>query len=394
MEQRPLSRTEQFLLAFWRDLFARGDIGVDDDFFVLGGHSLLSARVSARVTDLFGLELPLAQVFETPTIAELAAYIDDRRAEDEAPHLLPSSLVRLKPGNGRPPLFCMHTLMGGVSDYLLLARHFGPEQPVYAVQGQGLIDNVLPAATVSGMAAHCVKEIRKLQPHGPYHLVGASFAGLVAFEAARQLRAVGEEVALLALFDTWLPYHPSKLQLKVYLRRYLKLQQLRLSYHFNRQSRAARSHLAQLKILPSREKLRYVRAKGEMLRAQMFDKAAGRAQPFGPVNPGEVVELEVRHNRLLHASHAALMRYRPAPYDGKVMYLYATDRTAAPPFDQRRAWSRLARGGLEIYPVQGNHHVMLGDPNVYKVASILEGCLGRLYSVEQELTPVPIAAGS
>jgi acyl carrier protein len=220
MEERPLRRTEEYLLAFWRDLFGSAEIGIHDDFFVLGGHSLLAARLSARITDSFGLELPLAQVFETPTIAELSAYIDDRRAAEQdsrgmsgsagaerRPCLAPtSSLVRLKAGHDRPPLFCMHNFLGGVSDYLLLARRFGPEQPVYAVQGQGLIDNERPAASVAGMAAHCVKELRKLQPHGPYHLAGASYAGLIAFEAARQLHALGEPVALVALFDTWLPY--------------------------------------------------------------------------------------------------------------------------------------------------------------------------------------------
>ncbi|MEO6458555.1 MAG: thioesterase domain-containing protein [Chloroflexia bacterium] len=386
MSERPLSATEEYLLAFWRDLFARGDIGVDDDFFVLGGHSLLAARLSTRVADLFGLEVPLAQVFETPTIAELSAYIDGQRAVDQDPALLPSSLVRLKPGTARPPLFCMHTLMGGVSDYLLFARQFGSEQPVYAVQGQGLIDNELPASTVEGMAAHCVKEIRKLQPQGPYHLVGASFAGLVVFEAARQLRAAGENVALLALFDTWLPYRPSSLQLKVYFLRYIRLQQLRSSYHFNRQRRAAYSHLIQLKPLPPREKLRYVRAKWAMLRERILDKDARRSRSAGLAKPGEVMELEVRHNRMLHASHAALMRYRPSPYDGKVIYLYATNRKGAPLFDQRQAWSHLARGGLELHHILGSHHAMLGPPNVEKVSRILEDCLERLYL--EELTHV------
>ncbi len=382
MEERPLSRTEESLLAFWRDLFGRVEIGIHDDFFVLGGHSLLVARLSARIADLFGLELPLVQVFEMPTIAELSAYIDRQCAADQDPQLLPSSLVRLKTGQPRLPLYCMHNFLGGVSDYLPLARHLGPEQPVYAVQGQGLIDNELPATSVGGMAAHCVKEIRKLQPHGPYHLAGASFAGLVAFEAARQLCAGGEKVALLALFDTWLPYQPSKLQLRTYVRRYIRLQQLRASYHFNRQRRAASSHFAQLMALPARGKLTYVRVRGKTLREQLLGEAARRSWATSQADPHKTMELEVRHNRMLQASQSAITHYRPAIYAGCLVYFYATDRAGAPPFDHRLAWTHLAGGGLELYPIPGSHHVMLGEPNVQTVASIIEECLSRLHREE------------
>src|SRR5262249_30812166 len=116
-----------------------------------------------------------------------------------------SSLVPIRPSGSKPPLFCVHAAGANVLIYRPLARHLSPDQPVYALQAQGLDGIKLPYTNVEEMATHYIKEILTVQPNGPYFLLGASFGGLVVYEMAQQLIAMGEKVALLVLFDTYFP---------------------------------------------------------------------------------------------------------------------------------------------------------------------------------------------
>jgi len=257
----------------------------------------------------------------------------------------------------------MPDLLGGVGSYLLLARHLASPQAVYAVQGRGLVGAERPLTTIGGMAAHGIRELRKLQPHGPYHLAGASFAGLIAFEAARQLRAQGEEVALVALFDTWLPYNPATPGPVLYVQTLVRRLSRRAGSWLQHARRSAR-HLAHAAPRSRKAKLAYLRAR------LVAAARAGRPRPQAPRRP-LFVDLETRHNRILGASRLALVSYRPARYAGRLLYFCATDHTGAPSFDQYQAWSALAAGGIDCCRLPGNHHVLLGEPLVRTVADVL-----------------------
>lgn len=182
----------------WEGVLGRGPIGIRDNFFELGGHSLLAVRVMNRVEEAFGTRLPVATLFQAPTVEKLAGLL---RQEGWTPPW--SSLVVIQAGGSNPPFFCVHDVGGGVLGFRDLARRLGPEQPVYGLQAQGL-DGKRPChRRVEEMAAHYLSEIRSVQPEGPYYLGGLSFGGAVAFEMAQQLRAQGQEVGLVALFDTF-----------------------------------------------------------------------------------------------------------------------------------------------------------------------------------------------
>jgi amino acid adenylation domain-containing protein len=191
------SRLENSLIAVWQEVTGVRQIGLHDDFFDLGGHSLLAVELFAAIERTTGARLPLATIFEAPTVAQLARLM--RSDGWEAPS---GSLVPLSTTGSRPPFFAVTAGDGNVVGYGPLARRLGPDQPFYVLQPFGL-DSAAPLhRTVEAMARHYVRQIRKVQPHGPYLLGGRCFGSLVAYEVAALLEAGGERVALLASIDS------------------------------------------------------------------------------------------------------------------------------------------------------------------------------------------------
>src|SRR5439155_12408102 len=172
-------------------------LGIHDNFFELGGHSLIAVPLFAQIEKQFGKRLPLATLFRAPTVADLAAAIESTCTDEQ------SSLVPIQPNGSRPPFFCVHAIGGNVLEYYDLARHLPSDQPFYSLQSRGLHGKEAPHERIDAMAAHYIKELRELQPNGPYFLGGRSLGGIIAYEMACQLRAQGHEVGLLALLDSY-----------------------------------------------------------------------------------------------------------------------------------------------------------------------------------------------
>src|SRR5947207_15273525 len=193
----PRNLLELELIQLWRRLFRREDIGRQDNFFELGGHSLLAARLATEIDKLLGCKLPIAALFQSPTVESLTRRLT---RENWAPPW--SSLVPLQPLGSQPPLFSVHGVGGDVYGFLELAKLLPPGQPSYGIQAVGLDGKSARHVTVEDMAAHYVKEILSFQRDGPFYLAGYSMGGLIAFEMARQLHRLGQRVALLALLDS------------------------------------------------------------------------------------------------------------------------------------------------------------------------------------------------
>ena len=189
-----LQLTEQ-----WEELL-HVPCGVTDDFFELGGHSLLAVRLMSRIERLYGKNIPLNTLFKAPTIESLASIL--RQEKDGSSS---SPLVPIQTHGSEPPFFCVHPVSGNVLCYRALARRLGAQQPFYALQARGVDDEREPQTRVEAMAADYLEAVRTIQSHGPYLLGGWSMGGLIALEMARQLQAQGEEVRLIALFDTKAP---------------------------------------------------------------------------------------------------------------------------------------------------------------------------------------------
>jgi amino acid adenylation domain-containing protein len=197
----PRTETERWLAGVWRDLLRVERVGVGDSFFELGANSLHTTQLTARVRDQLGIHVHLRHVFASPILEHLARYLDESAG---APAPAPDPLVPLQPDGPRPPLFLVHPVGGAVTHYLTLATMLGDDQPVHAIEDPEL-HGVAPATSLAERAGRYVELIRRVQPHGPYHLGGWSLGGAVAVEMAGQLMDAGEVVAVVLALDSDLP---------------------------------------------------------------------------------------------------------------------------------------------------------------------------------------------
>ncbi|WP_254885727.1 non-ribosomal peptide synthetase [Streptomyces sp. NA02950] len=197
----PRTPREELLCTLFAELLRLPKVGIDDNFFELGGDSIVSIQLVSRIRSVFGAEVSNRAVFQAPTVAQL---IELMGQEDQGEGTGDSGfevVLPLRTAGDKPPLFCVHPV-GGVSwMYAGLLRHLPADQPVYGVQARGIAREEPLPASIPEMAADYVEQIRKVRPHGPYHLLGWSMGALVAHEMAVQLRLSGEEVGLLANLD-------------------------------------------------------------------------------------------------------------------------------------------------------------------------------------------------
>jgi amino acid adenylation domain-containing protein len=338
----PRTPTEKLLTEIWSDVLGVAHIGMHENFFDLGGHSLLAVRLFAQAEKRFRRRWPLATLFQAPTIAQFAATIE----KEWSPKW--SSLVAIKPNGSKPPFFCVHGLGGNVLEFSDLARHLDDDQPFYGLQSQGLDGKHPLLASVEDMAAHYVTEMRELQPVGPYLIGGRSLGGTIAFEMARQLRAEGQEIGLLALLDTY-PSQPARF-----------VQRLA-------------GHATNLKRLSLQGKFAYVVAKARFaprkIKGRVWRTVYDSLQKFGRTLP-RVLHSVTEFNSL--AAH----RYLPQAYDGQVTLFWACDDLRASN-DLVEGWRALAIGGIEVQKIPGTHLDIIKEPHVAELAKKLNDCLQR-----------------
>jgi thioesterase domain-containing protein/acyl carrier protein len=173
-------------------------VGIDDNFFELGGHSLLAVRLISRIRSTLGVEVSVRGLFETPTVETLVKSITDIPASQYAL----DTLLPIRSRGSKPPLFCIHPASGLSWCYAGLLRHLPFDYPVFGLQSKHFLHpSAPPALSVEEIAIEYIGQIQKVQPHGPYHLVGWSFGSLIAHAIATRLQALGESISLLCLLD-------------------------------------------------------------------------------------------------------------------------------------------------------------------------------------------------
>ncbi|HET9281982.1 MAG TPA: amino acid adenylation domain-containing protein [Candidatus Angelobacter sp.] len=193
----PRNLIEARLAEIWKQVLAISSVGVDENFFQIGGHSLIAVRMMAMIRNHFQRSLPLASLFQNPTIASLARMLAQKEAQEDR------ILVVIQSQGGGTPFFCVHPVGGGVLCYAELAHELGQDRPFYGLQypRPGSVSG--PLERIEDLAVLYIREIRQVQPRGPYLLGGWSMGGLIAVEMAAQLMREGESVKPLVLFDTY-----------------------------------------------------------------------------------------------------------------------------------------------------------------------------------------------
>ncbi|NMO13600.1 amino acid adenylation domain-containing protein [Pyxidicoccus fallax] len=350
----PRTPLEARLAGVFAEVLGLERVGVEDDFFALGGHSLLAVRLLALVRERTGLALPLSALFQGSTVERLARLA----SPSPEPRQRTPNLMRLDGGSSRRrPLFLVHGGGGALLSHSELARNLGDERPIQGIFAPGLNGGELPPASMEALARLYVEQVREVQPHGPYQLAGWSLGGVVAYEMARQLEALGERVGLLALIDSYAPVgqvQPAPAPLE-------------------RVAVFAWMVGLPLQDLPplEPEQLNGLEGAELMLRVMegLRDLPATEA-----LEPSHVSQLFAVHERLT----AAQRGYVPAsPFMGTAELLMA----ATPPDFPRaedEGWSAWVSGGVRVSEVPGDHVTLMQPPHVATLAEKLNGLLRAL----------------
>lgn len=351
----PRSKTEKVLAEIWMDILEIERVSIHDDFFDVGGNSLLSIRVFGRIADRFDVKMPLSVLFSETTLERLAARIDL-----EKEHLGDwSSLVPIQPDGKKTPFFCIHGLTGDILWFRQLGQLMAQDQPFYGIQAQGL-DGKTPAIdNINVMASTYIREIKKVQPSGPYILGGASLGGTVALEMAQQLELQGEEVALLVMFD----HAPDMVAEKHNTKKKFSAKAFHLltnSIQWVKSMRELGSDQVVQRIFRKTQVgFKKLKRKSTQLDSKKIN--AADLLDYGS-------ELPEFRQKMIATHWHAINNYRATPYNKPVLLLQASSQPLLSTEKPEDTWVHLATGHLTTITVPGSHEGMFHEPHVYTLA--------------------------
>jgi thioesterase domain-containing protein/acyl carrier protein len=360
----PTRDIEAVLVGWWKKLLLLEAVNLDDDFFDRGGHSLAGVELFSKIEKTYGIELRLSTLLVARTVRQLARLISQASDPIHVKFAPDSSVVTIQPHGSRPPLY---VIPGGYGTTVLPYREvsllLGLDQPVYGFEAKV----PAPDQELEGFperAASFTKELRSLQPQGPYCLFGWCAGGYVAFEMAQQLYREGQEVAVLAIAECAVPEYPES--------RAGKLQFLaersvcRIQNFLKRGPRGIARRVAELT---------FSQAKDMHLQVGKVDRH--QTKKLIPTTPPRMDETDEKVRRNIN-------RYRPTVYPGKLFMIVGRDdweyEGLSPSVDPRLAWCKLSQGGSEFRIVPGDHMDILKAPNSGRFAQELKGCLERYAS--------------
>ncbi|ABC29728.1 Non-ribosomal peptide synthetase modules and related protein [Hahella chejuensis KCTC 2396] len=343
----PRDDVELGVARIWERLLERSPVGVTDNFFALGGFSLLAVRLMSAIQQEFHIALPLTTLFQHPTVEKLAEQVRSARKahpEDWSP------LVTLTARGEHPPLFCVHPTGATVLCYYHLAASLGEARPFIGVQARGVEPEQLPFDNIPDMAAYYANALCERQPAGPFYLAGWSFGGVAVFEVARVLQGRGREIAFLGLLDAYAP------------------DVFDGGFAAHDDAEIISSLLGGIADVDP-DTLRGLSTEEQLQTAIQATREA-QALPQG-------FSLE-QARRILQVSklnYHAVESYQPQPYNGKITLFRPLGEEqlakSVCPDDPSLGWSKWAQRGVEVEYVPGRHQTMVQPPNVETLATRL-----------------------
>jgi amino acid adenylation domain-containing protein len=347
----PRNEIEQKLASILGSLLNVPRVGIHDDFFDLGGHSLMAIRVINKIRDTLGADLPLAALLQAPTVAELAEFV---KVEKWRPSW--KLLVPLRAEGSRPPLILFHAHGGNVLEYQRFANLLDADQPVYAFQARGLDGDIAHKASLQDMANAYLQELQRFQPRGPYYLGGFCLGGLLALDVAQQLSAAGHQVALLVIIQSIVPtameFRPEVGPLERWWHKVSKRADLE-------RARLASGHSR------LRDRVHHT-----------WDSLAGQAaiawDSIRHVHRAPS-EMSMRHalTALGKEHQRAMMSYEPSPYAGDVLLFRASRQLRGQIADEMLGWKGILCGKVEVCEVEGHQEQLLIDPAVSQISQVV-----------------------
>lgn len=344
----PITESEKIIAGIWEECLKIEKIDVHNDFFELGGHSIVGVQVMAKLEKQTGNRLPLVALLKHPTVRKLAAYMDSE-------YIVWDSLVPLKPEGSKPALYVVHGANHNVLMFNALAQYLDKEQPIYGLQSRGLSGVDEPHDSIDQMAADYIAEILQSNPNGPYALGGFSYGGIVAFEMARQLRAQGKEVTIVAQFDTYVYpayYYTNPIKKKIFSNLFQMGKIVYLSFNMF----ASRKHFIR------RKELLKIQISGLFLKLKHGKEKQYEMQFNVPY------KMEQNHQKATNA-------YTITPQDFVIDLFRAMEEINFVHDHDLLGWKNMALRGIRKHMVPGNHVDMFEEPNVQTLAKSLQNVL-------------------
>jgi amino acid adenylation domain-containing protein len=323
------------LRLMWIDLLGNPMLQPSDNFFNIGGNSLLAVQLFSKIAKKYRLNLPLSLLLEATDFQSFvnAVKIKLNSSKDSNPlnRKLPnafSSIVSIKASGQKNPVFCFHGVGGNVLNYMALVPAFGANRPLVGLQSRGM-DGIQPMTnSIEEMAKFYINEMKAVQPHGPYFLAGGSMGGTIALEVAQQLTLQGETIEKLVMFDTFGP----NINIQVYDKSERSFwQNLKISFFYRRK---AFTYKVKVKLL------------------NLFNQK---------------IPLEIRLFNLEMNNYQALWKYRPQIYSGDLYIIRAKMKPSGWYSDPLMGWSGTIAGKIETYEIEGNHNDFIESPELCKV---------------------------
>jgi thioesterase domain-containing protein len=354
----PHSEIEAKLVGIWENLLQISPIDVHNDFFDLGGNSLMGVRLMAQIQRVFQQELPLSVLLQKTTPEQLATELLRRRWSDTR-----SALVGIQTRGTKLPFFCVHPIGGEVFCYADLARELGPNRPFYGLQIPERSRQQEVFQTIEETASQYIAEIQKVQMNGPYLLGGWSMGGVIAFEMAQQLLRQHQKVGVLALFDSYVP----------------TVQHYEASVLVQQFGEDLEGVFSKKPVIDYRQ-MQDLSPEEQLVKVYRYAKLADILPP----------DLELRSLLAMFSIYKknveALRRYQPQAYMNLLTLFSASSLERDRQAERISAWQALAQQEVEVHTLPGDHYSILKKPNLKHLVEQLNYCLDNV----GESSPEPV----